>query len=164
MPYWVLSVGGVEDSDTSLEDALKRRLREEVGAEAALHALVHVLTTAGDRQFFFLARLPRYNLADRSEPELAGPGRGQYLPERIPLTEAGIGAITLQPPQIAAFLISALTADDGLFALSDLRLHDPTRADGSDPTSAPPALSVLARRHARHVQRRPDERFSRFDC
>uniref|UniRef100_UPI003F49584A NUDIX domain-containing protein n=1 Tax=Nonomuraea sp. CA-252377 TaxID=3240003 RepID=UPI003F49584A len=124
-PYWVLPGGGVEDTDTSLEDALARELREELGAEAAIHALVHILTTAHDRQYFFLTRLLHHNLADRSGPELTEPGRGQYVPERIPLTEAGIGAITLQPPQSAAFLTRALTAADGLFALSDIRLRDP---------------------------------------
>ncbi|GAA2216483.1 hypothetical protein GCM10009850_119520 [Nonomuraea monospora] len=126
-PYWVLPGGGVEDTDTCLEDALARELREELGAETAIHALVHVLATTHDRQHFFLARLLHYNLADRSGPELTEPGRGQYLAEHVPLTEAGIGAITLQPPQIAAFLTRSLTAPDGLFTLPDLRLRNPER-------------------------------------
>ncbi|MFD0480179.1 NUDIX domain-containing protein [Nonomuraea thailandensis] len=102
-PYWEPARRRVENTDTSLEDALARELREELGAEAAIHALVHILTTTHDRQYFFLTRLLHHNPADRSGLELTEPGRGHYVPERIPLTEAGIGAITLRPRRSQPF-------------------------------------------------------------
>ncbi|MFG1709608.1 NUDIX domain-containing protein [Nonomuraea sp. M3C6] len=120
-PYWVLPGGGIEADDVSLEGALHRELREELAGEADIHALVHILATAGGREHFFLARIQQWNFANRTGPEFAEADRGQYVLQPIPLTNEGIGSITLQPPQIADFLRSCLAQAGDVFALPDLR-------------------------------------------
>lgn len=51
----------------------------------------------------------------------------KYVPEHIPLTEAGVVAIALQPPQLAAFLTSSLAATDDLLHRADQLPRQPSR-------------------------------------
>ncbi|GGL12988.1 hypothetical protein Sme01_20280 [Sphaerisporangium melleum] len=117
-PYWVLPGGGVEDDDASLTEALLREVREELGGEASVRSLIHVLEGPEDRQLFFLATIEKWDLSRRSGPEFADPSRGEYHVQEVPLTTAGITSITLVPEEVAALLAEHGT---GVFALADLR-------------------------------------------
>jgi 8-oxo-dGTP pyrophosphatase MutT (NUDIX family) len=119
-PYWVLPGGHVEPDDSSLEAALSREIREELGGEIEVLSLLHVQQTDDERQLFYLGRIERWSFADRTGPEFREDGRGEYALEEIPLTLSALSVIDLKPPQIAAFVRSAI-ADGALFSLPDLR-------------------------------------------
>ncbi|HEU5427576.1 MAG TPA: NUDIX domain-containing protein [Actinocrinis sp.] len=120
-PYWVLPGGGVEPGNESREAALLREIREEIAGTAQIVSLLHILGEPGERHFFYLARVARWSFEDRSGPEFAIPGRGEYVLEQVPLTIAGLRSVDLKPDEIARFLRCALRRDGGLFALPDLR-------------------------------------------
>jgi hypothetical protein len=73
-----------------------------------------------ERQFFYLGRIRRWSSAQRSGPEFSEDGRGEYLPEEIPLTLEALRVIDLRPEQIATFLRGAIERGD-LLTLPDLR-------------------------------------------
>ena len=81
-PYWTSPGGGVEDTDATVEDALRRELAEELGATADGYQQVFMssdLTDAGVAiQYFFVARLVSLNLTERYGPEFSNPERGGY--------------------------------------------------------------------------------------
>jgi len=117
-PYWVLPDGHADGTDNSLEDALRRELREELGAEAAILHLVNVIHRETERQYFYLATMDNWSFVDRTGHEFSEPGRGSYELEEIPGYAADVEAIDLKPEEITEFLTSALR---GLAALPDLR-------------------------------------------
>jgi len=120
--YWVLPGGHVESTDASLEEALHREVREELGGTAAVHSLIHTLDGADDRQFIYLARIDTWSFQDRSGPEFTGPGRGHYELDPLPFTTDGIASINLKPDTIAQLLTETLNASINPFDLPDLRI------------------------------------------
>jgi 8-oxo-dGTP pyrophosphatase MutT (NUDIX family) len=59
--YWVLPGGGVEPTDNSYEDALRREVREELAAEIRIHSMLHSIPADGENQLIYLA-----DVGDRS--------------------------------------------------------------------------------------------------
>ena len=143
-PYWVLPGGHTDETDNSLEDALRRsarnaapscawdngrrssgpgrrELREELGGDATILRLVDVIHRETERQYFYLATMDRWSFAGRTGPEFSEPGRGTYELEEIPSHADHVEAIDLKPDEIAEFLTNALRGTGGLAALPDLR-------------------------------------------
>jgi 8-oxo-dGTP pyrophosphatase MutT (NUDIX family) len=120
-PYCVLPGGHADETDNSLEDALRRELREELGGDATILRLVDVIQRETERQYFYLATMDRWSFADRTGPEFSEPGRGTYELEEIPSHADDVDAIDLKPDEIAEFLTNALRGTGGLGALPDLR-------------------------------------------
>jgi 8-oxo-dGTP pyrophosphatase MutT (NUDIX family) len=121
-PYWVLPGGGVEPGDPTLEDALHREIREELGGTADIHALVTVIDHGADRHYFYLGDLRHHDVTRRSGPEFTDPGRGQYILDLIPLTTTGLAGVTLAPPQITQLLTHSIATGTDLRDLPDLRI------------------------------------------
>jgi ADP-ribose pyrophosphatase YjhB (NUDIX family) len=119
--YWVLPGGHVEPEDPDREAALRREIREEIAGEPEIVSLLHVMAEPGERQYFYLARISAWSFTDRTGPEFAEPGRGNYQLDEIPLTEDGFGAIDLQPEPVAALLRDAIRSGRDLFAAPDMR-------------------------------------------
>jgi 8-oxo-dGTP pyrophosphatase MutT (NUDIX family) len=119
-PYWVLPGGGVERSDRSREAALRREVREELGGEAEIHALLTVVSGA-EEQYIYLATIGRWSLEKRSGPEFGDVRRGQYLVETLPMTPAALSSIDLRPGEVSEFIAEHLAAGRDLFSLPDLR-------------------------------------------
>ncbi|MFK0297242.1 NUDIX domain-containing protein [Streptomyces sp. NPDC090442] len=112
-PYWVIIGGGVEDSDTSREDALLREIREEIAGEAQVECLLHQLENPkGETEYFYLARIATWNFADRTGPEFQRDDRGEYVLEEIPLTAKAITEVNLLPQEISAVLRECLDRGD----------------------------------------------------
>jgi 8-oxo-dGTP pyrophosphatase MutT (NUDIX family) len=120
-PYWVLPGGHADDTDNSLEDALRRELREELGGDATILRLVNVIHRETERQYFYLATMDNWSFADRTGPEFSQAGRGTYELEEIPSAADDVEALDLKPDEIAEFLTSALRGTGGLATLPDLR-------------------------------------------
>ncbi len=120
-PYWVLPGGHTDEGDASLEDALRRELREELGGDAMVRSLVDVIHRDSERQYFYLATMDSWSFADRTGPEFREPGRGTYELEEIPCDADAVAAIELKPSEIATFLTHALRSTGDLAALPDLR-------------------------------------------
>ncbi|WP_274036451.1 NUDIX domain-containing protein [Streptomyces sp. MMBL 11-1] len=109
-PYWVVVGGGVEDRDASPEDALLREIREEIAGDADLVRPFHELQNpAGEKEVFYLARIERWNFADRTGPEFQRDDRGEYFLEEVPLTTEAIAKLNLMPPEISSVLRDAIT-------------------------------------------------------
>ncbi|MBV9026610.1 MAG: NUDIX domain-containing protein [Streptomycetaceae bacterium] len=107
--YWVLSGGGVEDSDESFEAALHREVWEEIAGRAEITGLLHTTEADDERQFFYLARITEWNVDKRSGAEFSQEDRGEYLLEEIPLTKEGFDRIDLKPAEIADEIYRAIT-------------------------------------------------------
>lgn len=120
-PYWVLPGGHADDTDSSLENALRRELREELGGDAIVGRLVDVIRRESERQYFYLATMDSWSFGDRTGPEFSESGRGCYELEEIPCDAEAVAAIDLKPSEIAVFLANALRSVGGLAALPDLR-------------------------------------------
>ncbi|WP_344612587.1 NUDIX hydrolase [Dactylosporangium salmoneum] len=108
-PYWTAPGGGVEPSDVSVEQAMRRELREEIGAEVgAVQQVFLVSTPAGEAGFgvqhFFVCRLERLELDNRSGPEFADPSRGGYDLDRIAIGADGSIQVDLKPESLKAFI------------------------------------------------------------
>lgn len=111
-PYWTTPGGGVEPEDASVEAALHRELREELGATVTVVSQVLTLrtesTTGMHVQHFFLARLTGMDLSARSGPELADPSRGSYDLEMIDLSHGGLAAVDLRPARVKDLILADL--------------------------------------------------------
>ncbi len=120
-PYWTTAGGGVEDSDPSIEAAMRREVFEELGAEAGGASqvlLVSEQAPGGLRvQHFFVARLVRLDLAARNGPEFLDPSRGAYDVDYVDLGGDALDAIDLKPAELKGFIMAnrtALLAEAGL--------------------------------------------------
>lgn len=112
-PYWVLVGGGVEDTDPDHEAALLREIREEIAGEASILRLFHQTANgSGETEYVYLARIEKWNFADRTGPEFERDDRGEYVLDEIPLTPEAIADVNLLPQEISAELRKALTRGD----------------------------------------------------
>jgi 8-oxo-dGTP pyrophosphatase MutT (NUDIX family) len=120
-PYWTTAGGGVEESDGSVEAAMRREIFEELGAEAGPASQVFMLsqhTPRGARvQHYFVTRLVRLDLAARNGPEVLDPSRGAYDPDYVELSADGLAGVDLVPAELKDFILAnraALLAEVGL--------------------------------------------------
>lgn len=109
-PYWTTPGGGVEDTDGSVEAALRRELAEELGAEAAGASQVFLFSVPSPAgvavHHVFVARLVRMDIAARTGPELTDPSRGGYDPERFDLWDGRLATLDLRPPAVKEFVLA----------------------------------------------------------
>ena len=130
-PYWVTIGGGVEPEDATLEDAVRREVLEEIGAQIQHIAQILVIKDqVGDGiaiQHIFLAELAPVDLVDPTGEELSIPSRGGYELVRVPFTAEGIAGIDLKPTALADYLGS--TFDALLASLGYPVMNTTTRAE-----------------------------------
>jgi ADP-ribose pyrophosphatase YjhB (NUDIX family) len=108
-PYWTTPGGGVEPDDPSVEQAMVRELREELGAEISRAQQVFLVSNpAGDAgiavQHFFVCRLENVDPNRRSGPEFADSGRGGYDLDRVTVATDGSITVDLKPEALKAFI------------------------------------------------------------
>ena len=120
-PYWVTIGGGVEPEDVTLEDAVRREVLEEIGAQIQHAAQILVLKDQAEDgiaiQHIFLAELAPVDLVDPTGEELSIPSRGGYELVRVPFTAGGIAGIDLKPTALKDFVLAnrdALLVEAGL--------------------------------------------------
>lgn len=120
-PYWTSPGGGVEESDGTLEDALRRELAEELGATVEVHRQVFLASDQSDSgvaiQYFFVALLTSLNLSERYGDEFNDPERGRYDLEYVNLQDESLAQIDLKPPALKEFVLAnrdAIMAEAGL--------------------------------------------------
>ncbi|MGH3387545.1 MAG: NUDIX domain-containing protein [Actinomadura sp.] len=111
-PYWTTPGGGLEPDDVSVDAALVRELREELGAEidAPPTQVFLVSSPAGDEgvgvQHFFVCRLQTLDLGQRSGPEFDDPSRGGYVLDRVNLLDGSLRNIDLKPAALKEFILA----------------------------------------------------------
>jgi 8-oxo-dGTP pyrophosphatase MutT (NUDIX family) len=88
--YWVAPGGHVEPGDGSLENALRREIREELAATVDIVALVQIIDEGIDRQYIYLARITTWSFADRVGPRVLRSGTRRLCPRRRP-ADSGFG-------------------------------------------------------------------------
>ncbi|HEV2635795.1 MAG TPA: NUDIX domain-containing protein [Actinocrinis sp.] len=118
-PFWVLPGGHVEPQDANLRAALEREVHEETCGKPRIVGLLWTLVDDHKRQHIYLAHIDSWSEEGRTGPEFGDPSRGEYRLEEIPLTAAGIDAITLVPEEVAEFLCEELRAGRDLADLAD---------------------------------------------
>ncbi|MFI5527015.1 NUDIX domain-containing protein [Kitasatospora sp. NPDC051853] len=110
-PYWVLIGGGIEDTDTTLEDGLLREIREEIaGTGEVIRPFAELTNDKGETEHFYLVSVTEWNFAARTGPEFDRDDRGEYHLEEVPLTTDAIKTLNLLPPQIKHLLADAIEA------------------------------------------------------
>jgi 8-oxo-dGTP pyrophosphatase MutT (NUDIX family) len=113
-PYWVTPGGGVEDTDSTVVDALHREVDEELGAKITdvvpcfVDTVEHIAERASDIsgvkvQHFFVCRLESMDLSLRHGPEVDAP-RGEYEIVRVPFSRVGIASVRLVPLSLRHYL------------------------------------------------------------
>lgn len=119
-PYWTSPGGGVEKSDATVEDALRREFAEELGATAEVQRQVFLASDPSDSgvaiQYFFVARLKSLNLSDRYGSEFSDAARGRYDLERVSLHDKSLEQIDLKPHALKEFVLAnrdAILAEAG---------------------------------------------------
>ncbi|MGH3736177.1 MAG: NUDIX domain-containing protein [Micromonosporaceae bacterium] len=109
-PYWTAPGGGVEPDDPSVEAALVRELREELGAEVDSAQQVFLVSNPAGAgigvQHFFVCHLRKVDLAQRSGPEFDDPARGGYDLDRVTLTNDDLGQVDLKPAELRTFVMA----------------------------------------------------------
>ncbi|MFE3201385.1 NUDIX domain-containing protein [Embleya sp. NPDC055664] len=106
-PYWITPGGGVEPEDTTVTEALRREVFEELGGKIGrpVPAFVDTVPEPGGVkvQHFFACRLESMDPALRHGPEVDEPN-GEYDIVRVPFTPAGLASVGLVPASLAAYL------------------------------------------------------------
>ena len=131
-PYWVTIGGGTEPEDASLEDAVRREVLEEIGAQIQNVAQILILRDVVEDgiavQHVFLAELAPVELVNPTGTELSIPSRGGYELVRVPFTAEGIAGIDLKPAALADYLSS--TSDALRASLGFPVMNPTTHAEG----------------------------------
>lgn len=96
-PYHAIPGGGVEESDASVEDAMRREVMEELGAVVGSAQQVFVVTGRDwerrrTMQHYFLANLLSIDFERRIGEEHHDASRGVFAEARVPFTVAAIAA------------------------------------------------------------------------
>lgn len=108
-PYWVFPGGGVEQTDPTLEDALAREIREELGGDPVVLKLVHVLERrkgAGvERESYFVGEIHAWNPSLRSGPEFLRSDSGQYIYDEVPLRPDVLATLNIKPDEMKEWLV-----------------------------------------------------------
>jgi ADP-ribose pyrophosphatase YjhB (NUDIX family) len=123
-PHWVAPGGGLVDSDTSLEAALSREIRAELGGTVTVvkpvFFLEHILEEeVVIKQWFYLCYLLDYDLDSRSSADFNGVSWGEYQIETLPLKREVLKPLNIQPEKLKGFLLSNC---DHLMALPAIRV------------------------------------------
>lgn len=138
-PYKVTIGGGLEPEDASIEDAVRREVLEEIGAQiedvAQIFVIQDVVEDGIAIQHICLARLASAKFVEPTGKELGAPGRGGYELVRVPFTAEGLRGIDLQPTVLTEYLSSTC---DALLASLGLPITNPaSRAkDGGEDGAA----------------------------
>ena len=109
--YWATPGGHVEQTDKSVEAALKRELAEELNARIINVSRVFIYSFISPTglivEHLFVARLAQMDeSAPRSGAEFQNPDiYGTYEIERINLHHAGLESLNLQPGALKRFII-----------------------------------------------------------
>ena len=105
--YYVLPGGAVEDIDASLSDALRRELKEEIGAEASIGAKVYEFSDEHNGQ------VTRHIILECSIPSRSislgeGPEKQRQSPENkyelVWISPTDIRQIDIRPPQLGKWV------------------------------------------------------------
>lgn len=110
-PYWVAPGGGLEKTDVTLEDAIKREIREELGAEISVVKLLRIEEFRLEEevfveQYIFLCEL-RTLTGKPNGPEFNSSAGGQYIRDMIPLDGQIIGRMNIKPDTLKSFLVNS---------------------------------------------------------
>lgn len=119
-PYWTTPGGGVDASDATIEDALRRELAEELGATVEVRRQVFLASDPSGSgvaiQYFLVARLKSLNLSERYGSEFSDAARGRYDLEHVSLRDDALREIDLKPPALKEFVLAnrdAILAEAG---------------------------------------------------
>jgi ADP-ribose pyrophosphatase YjhB (NUDIX family) len=115
-PYWVMPGGGVERTDASLEAALRREIREELGGGVQVIRSLYITEHDGEGQYdgwrvrhhYYACYLTGYDLAQRTGTEFSNPAKGQYIPEEFPLEADLLACLTIKTAEAKAGLLGNL--------------------------------------------------------
>lgn len=129
-PYWITPGGGLEPEDATAEAALRREIREELGGEISIQALLTTFDQRGQRgdwtrQLVYCGHLLHADPVLRTGAEFSNPARGEYHTEQHPCTSTACAALRILPKALHAFLVQHA---DHLVTLPDLR-QGPLPAD-----------------------------------
>lgn len=106
-PYWTAPGGGVEPGDPSVESAMRRELKEELGAHTDAGEQVFLFSSPTDGgvsvQHYFACRLTSLDLAQRSGPEFTNPSSGTYDLDFVSLND-GVLKVGLKPSALKEFI------------------------------------------------------------
>jgi ADP-ribose pyrophosphatase YjhB (NUDIX family) len=109
-PYWTAPGGRVEDGDGSAEDALRRELAEELGAEAGRISQVFLIrspSAAGMAvQHFFVARLRHMDETARAGREPADLSAAGDSVDRVDLRGDDLAAVDLRPDSLKDYILA----------------------------------------------------------
>lgn len=104
-PYWTTPGGGVMLADASADDALRRELREELGAAVELGAVVLERQLDGIRsEIFYAAGLTSIDPILADGAEFDDPSRGQYEVEFV--TRDELPTLDLRPAELKELLLA----------------------------------------------------------
>ncbi|GAA1110799.1 NUDIX hydrolase [Kitasatospora arboriphila] len=117
-PYWVIVGGGVEDTDADRKAALLREINEEIAGDAEILRLLHQMDNPkGETEYYYLARIEKWDFDNRTGPEFARTDRGEYILEEIPLTQEAVESLNLMPSQFKDVLCEAIARGELIPAL-----------------------------------------------
>ena len=102
--YWVAPGGGIESHENH-QQALKRELYEELGAQIEINQQVLVVPDIGGYQFFYQCTLIQMNLANQCGSEFDDVARGVYSVEHIPLQIDILQTLNILPSALKEFLV-----------------------------------------------------------